>query len=246
MNPEMNPELKPELNAEQAQDIDLHVFRYAEIGAELTDSLLDCLSSGEHQKHSELSPQRGRQYLLERGLLRKVLASKLNTSARSLEFSRTSAGKPYLALSDSKDPQVLFNLSHCDELFVCAISTCGDIGVDIESSRRSNQFEKIAAHYFSEQEKIFLEEQADHFDQRFTQLWTLKEAIGKMRGTGVNKTFLKNATEIRQGRIEPNNAWLGEPVVSGSFKSDNHFLSFAVVGDSTPACKVHSAGWSAL
>ena len=238
--------MNPEMNARQAPDIDLHVFRYAEIGAELTDSLFDYLSPDEHQKHSELSPQRGRQYLLKRGLLRKVLASKLKTSARSLEFRRTSTGKPYLAIADPKDPQVLFNLSHCDELFVCAISTCGEIGVDIESSLRSNQFKRIAAYYFSEQEKLFLEDQADHFDQRFTQLWTLKEAIGKMRGTGVNKTFLKNATEIRQGRIEPNNAWLGEPVVSGSFKSDNHFLSFAVVGDSTPACKVHSAGWSAL
>lgn len=234
------------MKTELVPDIDLHIFRYADIGAELADSLLDSLSSSEHQKYSELPSQRARQYLLERGLLRKVLASKLDTSAGAMEIARTADGKPHLALVKSIDTKTFFNLSHCDTLFACAISSCGEIGVDIESSQRSNQFEKIAAHYFSEDEKHFLEENIELFDQRFTQLWTVKESIGKMRGTGINKTFLKNATQIRQGRIEPNRSWLAEAVVSRSFKSDNHFLSFAVVGDSTPTYKVHSVGWSEL
>lgn len=231
---------------ELVPNIDLHTFRYADIGAEQTDSLLDCLSSDEHQKCSELPPLRAQQYLMERGCLRKVLASKLNTSAKSLEIAKSASGKPHLTLNDSNVAELSFNLSHCDDLFVCAISTCGDIGVDIESSQRSNQFEKIAAHYFSDDEKHFLEEQSELFDQRFTQLWTIKEAIGKMRGTGINKTFLKNATQIHRGRIEPNITWLEQPIASRSFKSDNHFMSFAVLGNPMPTYEVHSADWFEL
>jgi len=228
-------------------EINLHIYRYADVDSEQADSFISYLSAEEHLKYSALSAQPARQYLIERGFLRKVLAQCTNTPAENLEFVKTDSGKPQLAeLESDSESMVRFNLSHCDELFVCAVSTCGEIGVDVESSQRSNQFEKIADHYFSDDEKEFLKQQTELFEERFTQAWTIKEAIGKMRGTGVNKTFLRNTTQVHQGKIVPNVAWLAEPVVTRSFKCDKHFMSFAVSGEAMPAHQVLVSGWSEL
>jgi 4'-phosphopantetheinyl transferase len=136
-------------------------------------------------------------FLATRILLRKALAHYTQLNAQDLVFLRTSQGKPFLM----GDP-VFFNLSHCDQFAVLAVSTQGAIGVDIESFAKHN-FLKIAQRYFHPEELQALSSCED--SERsilFYKLWTLKEAFFKAMGggisTGLNKaSFSFNAENIQ-------------------------------------------------
>lgn len=85
-------------------------------------------------------------------------------------------GKPYL-----KDyPDIYFNLSHCSQGVVCAVSQ-NNIGVDMETMDENRMF--FSADVFSQKEleHIVSLQKADEFFR----LWVLKEATVKCTGTGL-------------------------------------------------------------
>lgn len=84
-------------------------------------------------------------------------------------------GKPYL----SDRPQIHFNLSHTGEWVLCAVSDT-PVGVDAQVLTRYRA--KVAARWFSEEERQWIAQQPD---ERFTRLWTRKEAYAKMTGDGM-------------------------------------------------------------
>lgn len=89
-------------------------------------------------------------------------------------------GKPYLA----DHPGLFFNLSHCRRALAAAISTEGEVGIDIESRRPV-----VAALV----DKVCSPEEADaiaHADDPellFLKYWTQKEALLKLIGTGIDR-----------------------------------------------------------
>lgn len=78
-------------------------------------------------------------------------------------------GKPYL-----KNDELFFNLSHSDNLSVCAISDV-EIGVDCErvAPAKPHVLERI----FNE-----LERETAKSDKAFTEIWTKKESVVKYYG----------------------------------------------------------------
>lgn len=84
-------------------------------------------------------------------------------------------GKPSLL----EFPYIHFNLSHCSNAIACAV---GDtpIGIDVESTERKIS-DALVRHTMSPQEQ---EEIAGN-PIRFFRLWTQKEALVKLRGTGL-------------------------------------------------------------
>lgn len=84
-------------------------------------------------------------------------------------------GKPYLANGP------YFSISHCKEGIAVAVND-KPVGVDIESIRRADEDLIKRVMYAREQEEIA---QAAEPDRVFTRLWTLKEAVVKWRGTGI-------------------------------------------------------------
>lgn len=86
-------------------------------------------------------------------------------------------GKPALAGL----PQVHFNISHCKAAIAVAID-CRPIGIDAE--RLIAPSDSLLRYCMSddEAEQVRLSEHPDH---AFTTLWTRKEAVFKLHGTGI-------------------------------------------------------------
>jgi len=93
------------------------------------------------------------------------------------DFAYNEHGKPFLA----EHPDVHFSISHCREAVGCLVAD-RPCGLDIESIRPAK--ESLVRYTMSpkEAEAIF----ADPFpDIAFIRLWTQKEAVLKLLGTGI-------------------------------------------------------------
>jgi 4'-phosphopantetheinyl transferase len=92
-------------------------------------------------------------------------------------FGYNEHGKPFL-----KDyPEVHFNLSHCKNGI--AVVVCDQpVGIDIESYRQVS--DSLLKYTMNEEEQRIIHESDDPI-RTFTEYWTKKEAVFKLRGTGI-------------------------------------------------------------
>ena len=95
------------------------------------------------------------------------------------EFIYNEYGKPSIA----GHLEIFFNLSHCKEAAICAISD-RPVGVDVESVR---SFNDSLMHYTMNEDEIREIEAAEDSAAAFIRLWTKKEAALKLEGTGISK-----------------------------------------------------------
>src|SRR5437588_12461769 len=85
--------------------------------------------------------QHRNRFMAGRGWLRAVLASYLRREPGQLRFEYSARGKP--ALKDA--PQALhFNLAHCEDLALLAVTTKCEVGVDVERVRPLSDADRIA------------------------------------------------------------------------------------------------------
>lgn len=121
--------------------------------------------------------------LLTRAFIRLILSQYEARSPAQWDFSISPLGKP--EVTNSTLP-IRFNLSHNNDLIICAINLENDIGCDIENLQRKISVQGIAQRYFSEHEHQQLcalpKNQQNAF---FFKLWTLKEAFVKATGLGI-------------------------------------------------------------
>lgn len=92
-------------------------------------------------------------------------------------FTIGAHGKPYL----TEYPDIHFNLSHCKNAVICAIAD-KPIGVDIECERNINS--SLIRYTMSDAEINQIEHSNNPADT-FLQLWTAKEAVFKLTGSGI-------------------------------------------------------------
>lgn len=78
-------------------------------------------------------------------------------------------------------PDIHFNLSHCREAVICAVSN-RPVGIDIESIR---EFKDSLARYTMNEQEVQQIEQAAQPNVEFIRLWTMKEAKLKLTGHGI-------------------------------------------------------------
>ena len=94
-------------------------------------------------------------------------------------FVKNEHGKPFL-----KDhPEVHFNLSHCKNGIAVAVSN-EPVGIDIESYREVD--DSLMRYTMNEAECQIIKASDDPI-QTFIAYWTKKEAVFKLRGTGITK-----------------------------------------------------------
>ena len=92
-------------------------------------------------------------------------------------FGHNEHGKPFL-----KDhPEIHFNISHCKNGILVAVAD-QPIGVDIESFRDVS--DSLIRYTMNEEESRIIAESDDPV-RTFTEYWTKKEAVFKLRGTGI-------------------------------------------------------------
>ena len=94
-----------------------------------------------------------------------------------LKINRNEHGKPYLVLH----PNVHFNLSHCKN-GIAVVVDLSPVGIDIESFRRGNT--ALIRRTMNPAETEWIRSSSDPIEA-FTQFWTKKEAVVKLRGTGI-------------------------------------------------------------
>lgn len=100
------------------------------------------------------------------------------------EFACNEYGKPYL----SNYPDVHFNISHSGKYVVCVVSD-KPVGIDIQKISEYNP--TVAKRVCTGQELKRIESSADKSSE-FIKLWTQKETVIKMHGTGISSVNIKN------------------------------------------------------
>lgn len=96
-------------------------------------------------------------------------------------FSYGEHGKPSIV----GHPDIHFNLSHCSQAVVCAVSS-QPVGVDVETIRH---FKEPLARYTMNDDELSLITASSAPDVEFVKLWTKKEAVLKLLGTGIRNNM---------------------------------------------------------
>lgn len=105
-----------------------------------------------------------------------------------MEFLYNEHGKPYI------EGGPFFSISHCKEGIAVAIDD-QPVGIDIEAIRNVDQDLILRTMNEEEQRQI-------HSNRDFTRLWTQKEAILKMEGTGITSFEQLQGLSILDYRIQ--------------------------------------------
>src|ERR1044072_9281909 len=122
-------------------------------------------------------------FIIARGALRMLLADYLEMKPEHIGFAYGTHGKP--ALAASLNQPVCFNLSHSGSLALLAITSHGEVGVDIEALRTDFEVEAVGKQYFTRQAYAQIcAAPASQQHQLFYRYWTLKEAYLKALGSG--------------------------------------------------------------
>lgn len=179
-----------------------------------------------------------REFALGRALLREVLGERLGIAPRDVAFRISEGGKPELAgpgegedeldidgiraagegaaegtpwiasAGGAESPSLHFNLSHSHGLVLCAVSSIGPVGIDVETIDPERASLDIARRYFSDRETaIFAALPERDRPVAFHRIWTLKEAYVKALGTGLRTPladfrFPNALAEEEEPRIE--------------------------------------------
>jgi 4'-phosphopantetheinyl transferase len=170
------------------------------LGAEtLSLELLQRLSASERERASRFRFEADRRrFLLSHYALRRILANLLQADPAALTFRIGEYGRPELAGAFSR--AMWFNLSHCSDLALVAVSRETPIGVDLEPLRLAPDALELGQSILNHRE---LQDVADANEpersRKFLQYWTRKEALLKAIGTGISSrvpeldTFMADA-----------------------------------------------------
>jgi 4'-phosphopantetheinyl transferase len=127
-------------------------------------------------------------YLAARILCRTTLSRYCDVSINEWRFDSGPYGKPTIS-SPGEFATLRFNLTHTDDLILCAVTRAGDIGVDVENTARAVDVSSMARHYFSPDEQARLAVLPPRRRaERFFEQWVLKEAYVKATGNGLGNS----------------------------------------------------------
>jgi 4'-phosphopantetheinyl transferase len=127
-----------------------------------------------------------RRYIVARARLRQLLGVRLSVPPESVEFVYGAHGKPALARRFA-DSGLCFNVSHCDDVAVYALSHGRAIGIDVEAIRVIGDADVIAARVFARREnQAYQALDARDKPLGFFNCWTRKEAFIKALGDGLS------------------------------------------------------------
>lgn len=127
-------------------------------------------------------PSDRRDWVASRALLRRVLGYYLDRPAAEIAFVEGPDGKPGIDGAGS----LHFNLSHSAGLAVVAVTTAGEVGVDVERRRADLDCLALARTAFGDDaaDALSLVEPARR-SAEFFRMWVRREAVGKCLGTGL-------------------------------------------------------------
>jgi 4'-phosphopantetheinyl transferase len=164
---------------------DVHVWR-ASLHApdEAVARLRKLLSEEEVRRAGQFRFERLRRgFVVQRGILREILASYSGQRPEEIEFLVSEYGKPRLAESAG----IEFNVSHSGNMVMYALAYRRRVGIDIEWLRPFPDALELARRFFSPEEKTKICAMPEtERAKAFLTCWTRKEAYVKARGLGLS------------------------------------------------------------
>ena len=199
----------------------VHLWRFPLDCHEPLESLLD---EQELERARRLRiPEKARAFVTARTRLRQILGSYLDLAPETLRFNYGSAGKPVLAGHIPDAPA--FNLAHSGRWGLCAVTRGIEVGVDIEKVDYQLDYEKLAAGFFSTNEKNWLQNSSLLRRRRhFFRIWTRKEAWLKGKGGGFSDPDQDIGPAHLQGCCTYDGTWWLR-----SFSVSRHYLAALAV-----------------
>jgi 4'-phosphopantetheinyl transferase len=190
-------------------------------------------------------------YAAAHALLRWGLGVRYGRAPRDWNFTSDALGKPSLA-APMAGRGIRFSLSHTDGLVAVALCESFDIGVDAEAMKLRSDLTEVAHECFSANEQAQLAQADAGFasdTERFYAFWTLKEALLKAKGLGLNQPPNTFSVDLRSMRvaamptaIEPAHQWqlacrqvAADHLVSVALDAPHHMrdVVFSVIGDAS-------------
>lgn len=193
------------------------------------------LSPADHLRHERYRFQADRDmFLLGRVMARALVGQALGVGPRDWEWREGPRGRPEIA-DPAAAGRVSFNIAHSAGLVVCAISSDGTVGVDVEHRLRPPVDARMVRRYCAPYEVEDIERQGPSaWQDQFLKYWTLKEAYLKARGVGIavhlsDLSFTLGADAIRLERL---NTLSADDDADWAFvldaSSPTHFVAAAV------------------
>lgn len=143
---------------------------------------LTWLGPGETERYQRFTrPQRQRQFLLGRILLRSLLAQILNVSPADIPLSERPGLAPLLQGVEAKP---YFSLSHSGDWIACALSEQTAVGLDIEVLNPERDLLALSEQALDPDEVALVRGLQDEARVKmFYECWSRKEALYKLAST---------------------------------------------------------------
>ncbi|MDX2322112.1 MAG: 4'-phosphopantetheinyl transferase superfamily protein [Moritella sp.] len=152
---------------------------------ELLSAYNELLSAEEATKQQRFRFEKDRHSaLITRAFIRDLLSYYADLSPADWQFVKGVKDKPEIV---NPPLPLRFNISHTDNLIICAVMLNNDIGCDVENTQRTSDVLSIAKYSFSEIEiNDLLAQSTAQQTSRFFDYWTLKESYIKAWGLGLS------------------------------------------------------------
>jgi len=162
------------------------------------DDYLSLLSAEEVARYQRFAFDKDRSlFLIARALLRTTLSRYAETAPGAWKFEQTAKGKLFLP-GESAAPPLRFNISHSQQVAVCAVTRRRTVGVDVEWTRRQTD-QKIVTYFLSEPElSHYHDAEGEARRELFFRYWTLKEAYAKAVGVGLALRFAEFSFHLEE------------------------------------------------
>jgi 4'-phosphopantetheinyl transferase len=145
-------------------------------------------------------PEGRKQYMLTRALVRSTLARLAPLAPGDWTFADTEYGRPEITNAHPAIRGLIFNISHTNNCIVLAITRDRALGVDVESLQRSRGGLELANRVFTPREVAAMRAlPEERHQERFLEIWTLKESYIKARGMGLSLAPERFGFELGEG-----------------------------------------------
>jgi 4'-phosphopantetheinyl transferase len=160
--------------------VQIHLIRPDGISPEEVDR---CLTADEKSRAARFHfPRDASHWSRCRAALRRILGEQTGLPPCEVPLIYSDFGKPLLPPPwDS----VHFNLSHCDDLALVAVSRAGPVGVDLERLSRASDLLECELTFCHPEEIRSLPDDKAARAAGLLRIWTAKEALLKALGTGL-------------------------------------------------------------
>lgn len=183
----------------------VHVWRsYFQPGLLSDMQFSETLSSEEIDKARRfVRPLDRERYIFAHVQFRSILSAYVGCMPRQLIFKTNQYGKPFL-VSPGGSNDILFNLSHSEDMTLFVVTRGNRVGIDVECMRKVPDAIQIVNSVFSVSERKFLNSlpPAD-FAEGFFAIWTSKEAF--LKGIGMGLSYPLDKFSITFSKGEPDN-----------------------------------------